>query len=118
MDSALRTKLRTEVMSSYWEDLAPHQARGALLLLAPQLDLLDAAEAMAGDDTVQLGAWLRSGLMRRASPTDAAQLESAEDQRFQFVVVQPWVLAQHCPSGDDKINTPSGHVGRPVASKG
>lgn len=84
-------------MSSYWEDLAPHAGRGALLLLAPQLDLLDAAEAMARDDTAQLSAWLKSGLVRRASPAEAAQLEGTADLRFQFVVVQPWVLAQPLP---------------------
>ena len=82
MAAGVRDKLRSEVLSSYWEDLAPHQARGALLLLAPELDLLDAAEAMAHDDTA------------RVSAGEAAQLEATEDLRFQFVVVQPWVLAQ------------------------
>ena len=94
MAAGVRDKLRSEVLSSYWEDLAPHQARGALLLLAPELDLLDAAEAMAHDDTARVSAWLASGVLRRVSAGEAAQLEATEDLRFQFVVVQPWVLAQ------------------------
>jgi hypothetical protein len=90
----LREKLRSEVMSSYWEDLVSHQARGALLLLAPELDLLDVAQAMAQDDTAQVAAWLKSGRVQRVSASEAERLEASEDLRFQFIVVQPWVLAQ------------------------
>ena len=89
-----RDKLRTEVMSSYWEDLAPHQARGALLLLAPEVDLLDVAEAMASDDSARIGSWLQGGQLARVSAALASELEDTADLRFQFVVVQPWVLAQ------------------------
>ncbi|HEX6241741.1 MAG TPA: DUF2288 family protein [Polyangiales bacterium] len=94
MESDVRGKLRSEVMSSYWEDLAPHQARGALLLLAPNLDLLEVAEAMAADDSARVASWLKSGQLARVSAAEAEQLERTEDLRFQFVVVQPWVLAQ------------------------
>lgn len=89
-----REKLHNEVMSSYWEDLAPHQARGALLLLSPTVDLLDVAEAMASDDAARIAAWLKGGQLARVSAAEAEQLEATEDLRFQFVVVQPWVLAQ------------------------
>lgn len=98
MDNDVRHKLRGEVLSSYWEDLAPHQQRGALLLLVPTLDLLDVAEAMARDDKERMAAWLKSGQLRRAGEADRARYETdAEEEggvRFQFVVVQPWVLAQ------------------------
>lgn len=96
--SSLRDKLRNEVMASYWEDLAAHQARGALLLLAPQLDLLDVAEAMAQDDTARMTGWLKSGNLTRVGAAQAEQLAAQEELRFQFVVVQPWVLAQVLPT--------------------
>lgn len=98
VDDALRNKLRREVMSCHWEDLAPHQQRGALLLLAPELDLLDVAEATAKDDKQRVTAWLKSGVLYRAGEADRARYEHESDEvsevRFQFVVVQPWVLAQ------------------------
>jgi hypothetical protein len=98
VDHDVRHKLRGEVLSSYWEDLAPHQQRGGLLLLAPTLDLLDVAVAMAEDDQESVKRWLQSGALWRASERDQAQYDvDAEDEsalRFQFVVVQPWVLAQ------------------------
>jgi hypothetical protein len=98
VDNDVRSKLRGEVLSSYWEDLAPHQQRGALLLLAPGLDLLDVAEAMARDKKERVANWLKGGQLRRAGEADRARYETdAEEEsgvRFQFVVVQPWVLAQ------------------------
>lgn len=98
MDHDVRDKLRGEVMSSYWEDLAPHQQRGALLLLTPALDLLDVAEAIAKDDKQSVTGWLASGALRRANERDRESYEKdAEEEtqlRFQFVVVQPWVVAQ------------------------
>lgn len=85
-------------MRSYWEDLAPHQQRGGLLLVAPTLDLLDVAVAMATDDKQRITAWLASGALRRASEQDRARFETDAEEdtalSFQFVVVQPWVVAQ------------------------
>ena len=98
MDHDLRNKLRGEVLSSYWEDLAPHQQRGGLLLLGPALDLLDVAVAMAQDDKQRVASFLAGGELRRANEQDRERYESdAEEEagiRFQFVIVQPWVLAQ------------------------
>ncbi|MFM2416961.1 MAG: hypothetical protein RL385_1684 [Pseudomonadota bacterium] len=81
-------------MASYWEDLAPHAKRTALLLLREDHDLLDVAEVIASDDVAKLKAWLGSGALVRVSAADADALEAETDRRFQFVVVQPWVLAQ------------------------
>lgn len=95
MDNDLRYKLRGEVMASWWEDLAAHQARGALLLARADLDLLDVAEAMARDESSRIEAWLKAGLLKRASTADKEAFEAiSEGVRFQFIVVQPWVLAQ------------------------
>lgn len=90
----VRDKLRREVMASYWEDLAPHHARGGLLLLAPAHDLLDVAEALARDDTQRVGEWLARGVLWRSRAADVERAEADDALRFQFVVVQPWVLAQ------------------------
>lgn len=93
----LREKLRNEIMASYWEDLAPHQARGALLLADAQLDFLEVAAAIAADDTARVAALLREGTLRRVGEPERLALEETKDLRFQFAVVQPWVLAQKLP---------------------
>jgi len=94
-DSPTRAKLRTEVMAVGWSELVPQFARGALLLLAGDRDLLEVAEAIALDDRARVEAWLASGGLRRAADEDARALaEAGASARFQCVIVQPWVLAQ------------------------
>lgn len=81
-------------MASWWEDLAAHQARGALLLADPRLDFLEVAHAIAADDHKRVEGWLRDGTLRRAGDADRLAYEANGQARFQLVVVQPWVLAQ------------------------
>lgn len=94
MAENVREKLKSEIMATDFAALAPHFARGALVLAAPELDILDAAEAIARDDRAQVEAWLTSGALRRASDNDARAYMEDRELRFQFVIVQPWVLAQ------------------------
>jgi len=81
-------------MACWWEELVPHLTRGALLMAQPQLDFLDVAHAIAADERKRVEAWLGNGQLKRAGEPDKALYEADKQLRFQFVVVQPWVLAQ------------------------
>ena len=91
---SLRLKLQSEVMPASWPDLLYQFARGALFLVAPEADLLDVAEAIAKDDKPRVERLLQSAALRRASDDDARALQASPGARLQFVVVQPWVVAQ------------------------
>jgi len=93
MSNALRDKLKSEVMATDFAALGPHFARGALILVAVDVDLLDVAECVARDQRARVEAWLKAQHIWRASDADA-QAAVAGAERFQFVIVQPWVLAQ------------------------
>jgi len=97
MSTALRKKLESELMDTDFRALAPHFARGALVMVAPELDLLDVAEAVARDQRAQVEAWLSQRLIWRTTDDDARRATST-DQTFQFVIVQPWVLARRTSS--------------------
>lgn len=92
--STLRDKLKDEVMPASWPELLYQFARGGLLVVAPGRDLLDVAEAVARDDRTEVETLLASGSLRRATDDDARTFQAAPGLRFQFVIVQPWVLAQ------------------------
>ena len=92
-EEPLLAKLRGEVLDARWQDLAPHFARQALLLIAPTIDLLEVAATMARDDVPRIQALLEAGALARPSADDADRW-SAQPVRFQAVIVQPWVLAQ------------------------
>lgn len=97
MSNEIRDKLRSDILAVGWDDLAPHFARGGLVIAAPTLDLLDAAEAIARDQLDRVQGWLQAGDLRRATDADATAW-AEEHPRFQFVILQPWVLAQVIPS--------------------
>lgn len=94
MDEPLREKIRAEIMGASWADLVYQFARGGLVLVRAELDLLDVATAVAADDRTLVQGWLASGALWRATEHDALRFQQSPALRFQFVIVQPWVLAQ------------------------
>ncbi len=97
MDAAdaeeLRAKLNAETGKLGWPELEPHFARGVLVRVAPELDLLEVAERMAQDDKAVFEGWLATGQIARVSEAEAAAWSNG-GTLFWAVVVAPWVLIQ------------------------
>lgn len=85
--------LRSECGVLAWAELLPHFARGVVVRVAPQLDLVAVARAFRDDDPERVRAWLQSGAIGRASDDDARSWTRI-DPMFRAIVVAPWVLAQ------------------------
>jgi len=94
VDDPVRTKLHGEVLPASWPELLYQFARGGLFVVAPEADLLDVATAMAKDDRKVVELLLQAGALRRATDEDARYFQSTPHLKFQFVIVQPWVVAQ------------------------
>ena len=92
--SELYEKLRSEVQVVTWDALAPHAARSALLVVAPDLDLAAVAAKIAEDDAAAVGAWIAAGRLAKPSPQIIEQWQAEEGELFSFVIVQPYVLCQ------------------------
>jgi hypothetical protein len=93
-DDPVRAKLHGEVLPASWPELLYQFARGGLFVVAPLADLLDVATAMAKDDRPRVELLLERGVLRRASDDDARLFQGTPGLKFQFVIVQPWVVAQ------------------------
>ena len=89
----LHAKLNAETGRLRWPELQRHFARGALLKVAPGLDLVEVAVAVARDDQAAVAGWLGSGGLSRASDDDARDW-LVRDPVFWAVVAAPWVLIQ------------------------
>ncbi len=92
-DELLRAKLNAETGQLAWNELERHFARGVLVKVAGDLDLIDVALAMSHDNKAAVESWLAQGLVARAS-TDDAIAWHAQQSRFWAVVAAPWVLIQ------------------------
>ena len=98
----LETKLNNETAVISWSELMPHFARGMVINVGVQIDLLDAAACLAHDDTQLLQSWLDSGKLNRASDDNARDWVAREPE-FWCVVTAPWVLVQEKLETDSQI---------------
>jgi hypothetical protein len=83
-----------ELMESDWLSLRLHLARGGLIVVSPELDLLDVARKIVNDDSAQVGVWVEIGLVSRPSPEQVELWDKQPSTRFRFVIAQPYVMMQ------------------------
>lgn len=91
--SPLYLNLLGETARISWVELQPFFARGALLRVSGELDLVAAAEALVQDDRACVAAWLESGQLASVSALQAEDMLQ-RDPELWAVVVAPWVVIQ------------------------
>ncbi len=91
--STLYAKLLGETASITWQELQPFFARGALLRVASEADLIEAALAVTQDDRDTVAKWLANGQLAKLDESQARDW-LARDPQLWAVVVAPWVLVQ------------------------
>jgi hypothetical protein len=91
--SPLYMNLLGETARISWDELQPFFARGALLWVAAELDLVAVAEALAQDDRVSVAKWLEDELLAAVAAPLAEDLLQ-RDPELWAVVVAPWVVIQ------------------------
>jgi hypothetical protein len=87
--SELREQLKKDMASAPWSVLKAHHKRGALVLVAPELDLIDVGEAVMLDQTDRVQAWMNQ---HQVSPFPDRIAEQQPNMRC--LIAQPWVLTQ------------------------
>lgn len=88
-----RVLLNGQAGKIQWPGLMRHFARGKLICLEGELDLIEVADLLVKDQAGQIASLYRDGKLRRALDDDAIRWE-AEGTEFWAVVVAPWVLVQ------------------------
>lgn len=93
IDQAVEEKLNLETGRIAWNELARHFARGVVIRVGAELDLVKVAAAVAEDDKATVADWLASGAIANADVDDARRWEQSGEGLW-AVVVAPWVLVQ------------------------
>ncbi|QHE90469.1 DUF2288 domain-containing protein [Pandoraea fibrosis] len=91
--SDVYVRLLSETAKIDWKDLESFFARGVLLYVAPGVDLVSVAEAVANDDKDTVSQWLSSGMVQRMQAEHANDYATRTPELW-AVVVAPWVLVQ------------------------
>ena len=95
-DDPLHDKLTSELAEAGWRLLAPHFARGALLICDERVGLVEAAVALARDEVAVVAEWLNAGALRKPTEAEAAAWATSAPA-FRFLIVQPFVVAEVLP---------------------
>ncbi|WP_303902309.1 DUF2288 domain-containing protein [Thiohalomonas denitrificans] len=96
----VRAGLTAETARIRWTELGRHFARGVVIRVDVELDLVEVAACMVRDEKEALEKWLASGRVAHPSEAEAAGWyeRSAE---FWAVVTAPWVIVQEIPPSED-----------------
>ncbi|MBZ0335135.1 hypothetical protein MARI_30020 [Marinobacter sp. JH2] len=89
----LKAKLNLETSRIHWHELQTYYARGHVVRVESELDLLDVAAQLTADNKAQFEQWLARSLVGDVSP-DLARAWYEKNSELWAVVVAPWVLVQ------------------------
>ncbi len=89
----LCTMLNAQTGQLAWPELERHFARGVVVRVASDLDLIEVAAAVVEDNQEAVNQWMSSAQIAHADEQDAKDW-TLRQPRFWAVVAAPWVLIQ------------------------
>jgi len=99
-----RADLEAESDVIPYAELQKFFAKGMLVAVDPNLNLVDVALAMAADDAGRLQQWADNGLVQRAHD-EHARAWHADKALLRAVTVTPWILVQD--TGETVLQEPA-----------
>lgn len=89
-----REELALNIDEAEWQWLKPHLERGALITVAGSLDLAEAGERIALDDSTSVAAWVAAGTIGKPTAEEIAAWDKEPDKKFLTLIISPYVLIQ------------------------
>ncbi len=90
----LRDKLANELDTVDWRALRAHLHRDQLIVVDPELELLEVACCVARDRSAEVAAWIAAGQLCKPGPEQLNDWERQLDKPFRLLIVAPYLLVQ------------------------
>jgi hypothetical protein len=90
----LREQLAEILDEAELEWLKPHIQKDAVIIVVPELDLLDVGVAIASDDTQKIQHWIGEQLLAKPSQEILNRWNANPQQKFQAMIIQPYILVK------------------------
>lgn len=94
----LKARLNLETSQIGWRDLQTYYARGHVVRVSVELDLLEVAVELAADNKARFEKWMTADQVGDVPP-ELAQAWYDRNAELWAVVIAPWVLVQDKDSG-------------------
>ncbi|MBT5222513.1 MAG: DUF2288 domain-containing protein [Gammaproteobacteria bacterium] len=88
-----KDKVNQETSKIAWPELQRFFAQGLAVNVAPELDLVEVADAFSKDDKPRVEQWMKKQLVHLVTDQQAT-LWFNNDAQMWAVVIKPWVLVQ------------------------
>ena len=92
--SGMVESFKRDLAEVSWRELKIHLQRDAIIIVAAELDLIEVGVAVADDDKVLVETWVTASQLVKPSEKQLKSWEQEPDQRFQMLIVQPFILIQ------------------------
>jgi hypothetical protein len=93
-----RARIIGETAKIPWLELQRFFAAGKVIWIAAELDLIDVACALQGDDLQRVETWSEAQQLAPVT-NEQARAWVGDDALLWSVVIKPWVLVQELPPG-------------------
>jgi hypothetical protein len=90
----LHKKLAEELDTVDWRALRAQAGRDSVILVAPELELVEVARCVAKDRSAEVAGWINAGQLRKPDGEELAAWERELDKPFRMLIVAPYVLIQ------------------------
>jgi hypothetical protein len=90
--SDLRAELAEMVDQAEWGWLEEHAKRGRIIVVAPNLDLVEVGVAIAEDNVTTVQQWMEDGWIAYPTEEQLSNWNQNKTQSFPSLIVQPFVL--------------------------
>jgi hypothetical protein len=88
-------KFKSELEQADWNALKAHHERGALFVVAGDLDLYEVACSIALDDVANVKSWIESEKLAQPGEEEVKTWEEDEYRKLgSFLILQPYVILQ------------------------
>ncbi len=92
--SNLRETLNKDIADISWTDILPHAKRDAVIVVEPELDLPEVAEAIAQDNTNSVQKWIADRSIAKPTAEQLALWNDNPEKQFTALIVQPFVVVK------------------------
>lgn len=89
-----KEELALAVDEAEWDWLRAHLERGGLIVVASELDLVEAGLKVASNNAVAIQGWIKAGRLAKPSLKQIAEWDNNKGKRFLSLIVSPFVLIQ------------------------
>ncbi len=90
--SDLKSQLQEQLAEVDWKDLKPHAQRDVIIVVDPNLDIIEVGNAIALNDTNKVQNWISEQLIQKPTSEQLSLWNGNQNQQFQTIIVQPFVL--------------------------